>query len=104
MDCDSAAGGPAPSHLPHRLLFDRMLIATVRQDAGGRAEWSQRTGKTPLVGDATHQVHAGLVRVKAEGLGDIVMRLHFKLPALPSTNQRASTSFTVALQSVPQLT
>lgn len=54
-------GGPAPSYLPHRLLFDRMLIATLRQDAGGRAEWPQRTGKTPLVRDATHQVHAGLV-------------------------------------------
>lgn len=39
----------------------------------------------------------GLLGVKAEGLGDTVMRLHFKLPALPSTNQRASASFTVAL-------
>lgn len=60
-------GGPASSYHPHRFLFDRMLVSY--REAGGRAEWSQRTGKTHLVRDATHQVHTGLVGGKGRRSG-----------------------------------
>lgn len=63
----------------------------------GAGQSSQKGLERPLWSEVLHTKSTlGLLGVKAEGLEDTAVRLYFNPPTLPSTNQRASTSFTVA--------
>lgn len=74
-----------------------MLVSYHEAGCRGQGKVVKKGLERPLWSEVLHtKSMLGLLGVKAEGLGDTAVRLYFNPSTLPSTNQRASTSFTVA--------